>query len=173
MATFDAIWAEACTQDSAPPYLLIDAARLPRGAAQLSEAGFGRHECLFAGDLAEELADVGPYLAQLPGLDAAAATIAADYVLTEAAILVRLREPEQDFDELHRHLRKHNIIYDKRGNPLFFRYYDPRALLAAMQTAPEPVLRSLWAPVQVLCIACGDGSVACLQRTGEMFGWRE
>lgn len=173
MATFESIWAEARAQDSAPPYLLIDAARLPRGTAQLREAGFGRHECLFVGDLAQELADVGPYLAQLPGLDAAAATIAADYVLTEAAILLRLRAPEQPFDDLHRHLRKHNIVYSAQGNPRFFRYYDPRALVAAMQTTPEPVLRALWAPVQVLCIACGDGSVACLQRTGEVFEWRE
>ena len=47
------------------PFLLIDCAGLPGGEGQILKDLFSEVECLFTGDLAVELADVGPYLGRL------------------------------------------------------------------------------------------------------------
>lgn len=114
------------------PYLLLDAAGLPNGAASLPTTLCDQLECLFTGDLAEELADVAPYLGRLQPIDDDLVPSLGDLLTSQAAMIVLPFRPpngiEPTFATLHRHFRRFNVVYGPDGKPLFFRYYDPRVI---------------------------------------------
>lgn len=109
-------------------WVLIDAAGLPDGRNSIDESKFSEVECLFTGDLADELADVAPYLALVGVLDEAIIGYLQYLLQEQCAVLVIDEKSELTFSETHRHFRKFNVVYDPEGKPLFFRYYDPRVL---------------------------------------------
>jgi hypothetical protein len=51
------------------------------------------------------------------------------------------------FAELHRHLRKFNVVYGPDGQALFFRYFDSRALPGVLETLDPSQLVSFFAPL--------------------------
>ena len=107
---------------------------------------FAESESVFTGDLAVELADVGPYLARFRNFDPASEEIARHLLESHAGMLVVLPvEPGAapiGFSQLHRHFRKFNVVYDPGGKPLFFRYYDPRVIVDVLAVlSPDPARR--------------------------------
>ncbi len=133
MASFKDIWSNLQQAGKPTPYLLIDCAGIPGGEARIPTHIFSELECLFTGDLAVELADVGPYLGRLRSFDSDVASGVEDLLGRHVGTLVVLEDPAPDADELtfsqlHRHFRKFNVVYGPDNKPLFFRYYDPRVL---------------------------------------------
>jgi hypothetical protein len=133
MATFTEIWSSLQESGQPPPYLLIDCAGIEGGADRIPKHIFSELECLFTGDLAIELADVGPYLGSLKSFGSEIFNEVEDLLTRSIGILVVLNAtlPEgtdRSFSQLHRHFRKFNVVYGPAGKPLFFRYYDPRTV---------------------------------------------
>ena len=154
-------WRDLAQPGHSTPYLLIDCAGVEGGRQRLPAQAFDRLESLFAGDLADELADVGPYLGQLTSLlSDAVGAIVLDFLVRRVAVLVLVHDGEQQqeplnpldvtFDQLHRHLRKFNVIYGSDSSPLYFRYYDPRVLDDVLCVMHASQLVEFFAPIQTL-----------------------
>jgi hypothetical protein len=149
-------WQELGKSSRHAPLLLIDSAALTGGAADLPMEAFARMDCLFTGDLAQELRDVAPYLAQLSGFDEHSMQVAETALRGQFGVLV---VPNADVAEdeafalLHRHFRKMNIVYTADGKPLFFRYCDPRVLPDVLSVLDPGQLKEFFGPVQRLITA--------------------
>jgi hypothetical protein len=165
MTTFDTLWRDWRQSGAPAPYVLINCAGLERGADQLHEAGFERLECLFLGDLAEELRDVAPYLAWSSRMDDAAASVVRHLSLQQVAILAELRDANTTFERIHRHLRKFNIVYGPDGNPLYFRYADARVLPQVLATFPAEQLDEFLGLIEALYTTSPEGEIARISRS--------
>ena len=155
-------WRELRKNAHAAPYLLIDYAGIEGGRKRLPAQVFTRLESLFAGDLADELADVGPYLGQLAALSDEVGAVVLDLLERYVAVLVLMpaREPSKPglgeadltFRQLHRHLRKFNVIYNPASSPLYFRYCDPRVLNDVLHVMQAPQVVELFGPIDTLVL---------------------
>ena len=166
MANFEAVWNDLLRAEAPPPYMLIDCAGLERGEAQIPTDLFSEIECLFTGDLAEELADVGPYLGRVAGLGDSQAASVNDLLTSHVGLLVQMEKQETTFAELHRHFRKFNVVYGPQNDPLFFRYYDPRVLADVLRVMEPGQLVSFFGPVRSFLLADADGNLLRCFRHG-------
>lgn len=168
MTELQDLWTQLQQRGDPPPLLLIDCAGVAGGARALPHHAFSRLECLFAGDLADELVDVAPYLAQVASFEARALQAVQHLVREKIAILldigVEAASLEARFDLLHRHFRKYNVVYRHDGQPLFFRYYDPRVLPAVLEVLEPAQKRSLLAHVRTF-VTAGPGGEMVLHRS--------
>jgi hypothetical protein len=146
------------TSAQPPPYLLLDAAAIG-GADEVEATGFQRIESLFLGDLADELRNVGPYLAYSPLWDDFPRARAVDLLRRQAAIAIRVADPATDFATLHRHLRKFNVVYGPDGNPIYCRYYDARCLIAVLRSFEPGDRPVFFGPVDSFWRARDDGGI--------------
>ncbi len=114
-----------------------------------------------------ELADVGPYLGRLNSFHASVAATVEDLLARHVGMLVVLQDVPADtaeltFSQLHRHFRKLNVVYGPDGNPLFFRYYDPRVVVDVLKVMDSKQLRAFFGPIeQVVLVDHGDQVVRC------------
>ena len=169
MDSIHPIWAQLQTEAAAPPFLLLDAAGFERGHAQLPRSIFTTLECLFAGDLADELVDVAPYLGQLASLSAEVKDEVGDLLMRQLAMLVLPSSASIDFASLHRHLRKFNVVYGPAGNPLFFRYYDARVLIDVLNVLEPRQRDDFFGPIGSLVMAPQPAAlVRCFRRGAEL-----
>lgn len=158
MASFASLWSSLQQAGNPVPYMLIDCAGLDGGEARIPREAFGELECLFTGDLAVELANVGPYLGRLRSYAPEVRDVAEDLLYRQVGLLVALQaadaaQPEVMFSQLHRHFRKFNVVYDPSGQPLFFRYYDPRVLVDVLKVLDSKQLEAFFGPVDSLVLA--------------------
>lgn len=171
MASFADAWKNARDAGYPPPYLLLDCAGLEQGAAALPRASFAEVECLFTGELADELADVAPYLCRAGSWDAPVQAAVQDLLERQLGVLVMLPHAEEvpTFQQVHRHFRKLNVVRGSQGEPMFFRYYDPRVLADVLQVLEPPQLVGFFGPVESLLLMREPGRlVRCFRRGGEL-----
>lgn len=172
MTAFSEPWLELGKAAQGPPFVLIDSAGLPGGKADIPLGAFARVECLFAGDLADELQDVAPYLAQLPSYDEECRRVAERLLAQHTGLLVvpeASEAPDAAFAQLHRHFRKFNVVYGAAGKPMFFRYYDPRVLLDVLAVFDPEQLQQFFAPLQRILLSGPDGrAVTCYRHAGKL-----
>jgi hypothetical protein len=172
MASFQDLWAGLEQAGGASPYLLIDCAGIEAGAAALPRDACAELECLFTGDLAEELADVAPWLGRLRSYGHEAVAVAEDLLQRQAGMLVVLAAGEgapPTFAQLHRHFRKFNVVYDPGGKPLFFRYYDPRVIVDVLKVLEPEQLDAFFGPVDSLVLMdATQAPVRCFRQGGKL-----
>jgi len=157
---------ELRTRESPRLWVLIDAAGLPDGRASIDESRFEQLECLFTGDLEVELADVAPYLGLLNPSDPDTKVLLEHLVNIDCAVLLTdvAAPSELTFSQAHRHLRKFNVVYGPQGNPLFFRYYDPRVLPGVLSVLTEEQLQAFFGPFDAIHVrALNSDELAKLQ----------
>jgi hypothetical protein len=165
----DQVWAQVLANEASLPFVLLDAAGFERGRAQFPDSIFSSLECLFSGDLADELEDVAPYLGQLASVDADVKDTIDDLLMRQLAILVQLGDDAVSFSELHRHLRKFNVVYGPEGNPLFFRYYDSRVLVDVLNVLDAGQRDAFFGPIASLVLAPEPARlVRCFRRGAEL-----
>ena len=70
------------------------------------------------------------------------------------------------FSELHRHFRKMNVVYGPEGNPLFFRYYDPRVLPSVLEVMEPDQLSTFFGPVERFALQDVEGRLHELRMHG-------
>lgn len=144
-------------------WVLIDAAGLESGRTEIDESRFSALECLFTGDLETELSDVAPYLGLMDSVDEDGAALLAHYIELDSAMLLIDRQPELSFAQAHRHLRKFNVVYGPEGNPVFFRYYDPRVLPSVLEVLDAAQRASFFGPFQQVILRGADGGLRRLE----------
>lgn len=137
------IWQSADSDPYLKLYAIMDAARDSRIHSRLLESG-AEALSLFRGDKAMELADVAPYLVPLYRGDNLI-----DWFLTHGwgnswGIVV---ESSAGLKELRRHFQGFIMVYDPKGMPLYFRYYDPRVFRIYLPTCNESELKIVFGPV--------------------------
>jgi hypothetical protein len=89
------------------------------------------HICLYRGDLEPDIAEVAPYLIRM-----VSGTDFTNWVLTEGwgkhwGIFAQTR---YSLTEMRKHFRSFLTVHDETGNPMLFRYYDPRVLRTFLPT---------------------------------------
>ena len=104
-------------------YAVLDACDAPAILAKVHELGPLRALCLYRGEIAPEILEVAPYLVRV---DAMLLQWLVGTVWSEpwGIFVVAKLEPEA----VRKHLRKFLMVKDLDGDPMYFRYYDPRVL---------------------------------------------
>lgn len=153
-------------------YALIDAARseriLPGLIDREDEVEIAS---LYQGKLAEDLAEVAPYIAEL-GSPLQACPLARWLLGTgwgDAWCIYA--QSEADFDAVRRHFRKFTMVRRENGEGLIFRFYDPRVLRIFLPTCPPDDLKKLFGPVERFVVE-GERPGKALtyeQRAGKLF----
>jgi hypothetical protein len=100
--------------------------------------------CLYRGELAPDLAQVAPYLVQLaPQADFT------NWVLTQGwgKHWGVFAATAGDLAAMRGHLRRFLMVYDPKGKPVYFRFYDPRVLRVFLPTCNGEQLAEFFGPV--------------------------
>ena len=143
-----------------PPCVLIDAAGVEGHVRSVPVQALSSFDSLFEGDLADECAEVAPYLGQAASWEDAVARALWPLIDRRAAMLLWPVQPVHGCRELRRHLRKFNIVYSDQGVPNQFRYYDARVLLQQMESqAPVMDLQPLLRPFAGLLTVDGADEI--------------
>ncbi len=121
-------------------YAVLDAARDAMVLASISRSG-ERFRSLYEGWQGDGLADVAPYLVELPAGCRFVETLAADGWGHSWGVFVVTPD---DFFSLRRHLRRFLRVVDHDGKRLLFRYYDPRVMRAWLPTCTPDETRSFF-----------------------------
>lgn len=120
--------------------------------------------CLFTGDLPPDMVYAAPYLAYL-----SPDSKFADWVLSEGigkhwGIFIHSR---RSIIEMRRHFTALTQVYDERGNPIRFRYYDPRVLRKFLPTCNGGELKLLFGETDALFAESDDGAAVIRYRIAD------
>ncbi|MEZ4405860.1 MAG: DUF4123 domain-containing protein [Polyangiales bacterium] len=121
-------------------YAVLDAARDDHVLAAISRSG-ERFRSLYEGWQGDGLADVAPYLVELPSGSAFVDRLVREGWGESWGIF--LVTPE-DFFSVRRHLRRFLRVVDHDGKRLLFRYYDPRVMRAWLPTCTPDETRAFF-----------------------------
>jgi hypothetical protein len=137
------LWQTAPPASEHQLYAILDAARDPRIYQGLVDSDCA-YQCLYRGDLADELREVAPYLVHLQP----------QAPLTEWLLNLGWGDSwgiflasAADMRDLRRHFRRFLMVYSEDGKPLYFRYYDPRVLRLYLPTCNAAEVLILFGPV--------------------------
>jgi hypothetical protein len=139
----DHLWRTAEGETQSRLYVILDAARDKRIYQKLAESDI---ECvpLHRGEKAKELATVGPYLVKLERNHPFTAWLFNNGWGKSWGIFV---ESSAGLNELKRHFQNFLMVYDEKGKPLYFRYYDPRVFRVYLPTCNVSELGVVFGPV--------------------------
>jgi hypothetical protein len=121
-------------------YCILDGASVPDLPMKLYEMR-PPNVCLMRGKLEPDMMYAAPYLAQMH-----ADTPFTDWVLSESfgkhwGIFVHCRF---SLKEMRRHFRALLTVYDEKGNPMLFRFYDPRVIRKFLPTCNGGELKTFF-----------------------------
>jgi hypothetical protein len=148
------------------PYAIVDAARTPRVLRLVKGCG-ERALILYEGPIAQEIAEVAPYLIPADrGSGVAEQIVSAGWGDAWGVFCASKVGP----DELRRHLRKFLTVLTEKRKRMLFRFYDPRVLRVYLPTCTPAELQTFFGPVERFVIE-GEGARAAIvhRREGEAF----
>ena len=124
-------------------FAVLDGASVPDLPKKLHEHK-AQHECLYRGEQKPDMAEVAPYLVHLE-----ANTPFTRLVLERGwgkhwGIFALANT---DLASMRMHFRRFLVVHDAQGQPLYFRYYDPRVLRAYLPTCNAQELSTVFGPV--------------------------
>ncbi|CAN5233924.1 hypothetical protein BH20ACI1_BH20ACI1_00460 [soil metagenome] len=125
-------------------YAVLDGASVPDLPMKLYEMNPPRY-CLFTGELEPDMEEVAPYLVRLYPK-----TPFTEWVLKECwgqnwGIFIHSRQP---LNGMRKHFRSLVNVYDEKGNPMMFRFYDPRVLRRFLPTCKPAELKVFFGDVE-------------------------
>ena len=124
-------------------YAILDGAsieELPTKIYEMQPKNF----CLYRGELEADIAEVAPYLVEL-----APETYFTEWLLENCwgkhwGIFAH---SPFSITDVRKHFRKFLTVYDETGNPMLFRYYDPRVLTQFLPACAYDELQDLFGKV--------------------------
>ena len=121
-------------------YAILDGANSPDLRTILYEKR-PEYVCLYRGELEPDMAEVAPYLVRI-----VQETDFSNWILTEGwgknwGIFAQSR---YSLAEMRKHLRTFLTVHDETGNPLLFRYYDPRVFRGFLPTCNSEELKTFF-----------------------------
>ena len=125
-------------------YAVLDGASIPDLRMKLYKME-PPHYCLYRGELEADMAEVMPYLVVLlPN------TPFTNWVLSENfgkhwGIFAHCH---RSMKEMRRHFRALFTVYNEKGDPMIFRYYDPRVLESFLQTCNAGELKTFFGEIE-------------------------
>lgn len=127
-------------------YAILDGASIPELQHRLYEMQ-PPQVCLYRGELDADLAEVAPYLVQL-----SCGTRFTSWLLGECwgrhwGVFVN---SPFSLVEMRKHFRRFLTVHDEAGNPMIFRFYDPRVLAKFLPTCEAEELTEVFAKVKHL-----------------------
>ncbi|MEN9903982.1 MAG: hypothetical protein RLZZ555_547 [Pseudomonadota bacterium] len=138
------------------PWVVLDGAGVPGLLPQLAELPARGWTCLFQGELDREVAELAPYLVEVPTEGGWLDWLSKGWGCQWGVYL--LAPDSMDLAALRRHLRKLGMAYGPAGEPLWFRWYDPRVLRQVAPGFDAAQLQALF------------GSIHCFLLEGEQAG---
>ncbi len=135
-------------------YAVLDGATVPDLLLKFDEMR-PPYICLYRGELAPDLAEVAPYL-----IDLKIDTPFTNWVLKECrgrhwGIFAH---SVYSITSIRKHFRSFLTVYDEAGNPMLFRYYDPRVLTKYLPTCDAAELKILFGRVNAYFAESEDAS---------------
>ncbi len=137
-----------------PCYAVLDGARDPR-VFDMAVGSGAPYECLYAGNIPYELAEVAPYLVQLRPNDPLAFELLDACWGDSWGIFLHSRAP---LEELRKHFRRFLRVMTEDGKKLVFRYYDPRVFRVYLPTCNAAELEAFFGPVDRYLVEDDDGA---------------
>lgn len=135
-------------------YAILDGASIPDLPQRLYETNTPNY-CLLRGDLPPDLVHAAPYVAVMfPG------SAFSEWVLQESpgkhwGIFAHCRF---SIKEMRRHCRGLVNVVDEKGEPLMFRYYDPRVLRKFLATCTPAEIATFFGRIETIFAENADGS---------------
>jgi len=145
-------------------HVVLDAARTPRILQVLREA-VEEHRSLYEGIKGQALDDVAPYLVAVQADSRLLAQLVREGWGLRWGIFLEGAVSER---ELRRHLRRFLMVENDRGEPLYFRYYDPGALRVLWPSWARRQLAELMGPLQAYLVEGERGEVLRLTPAGDI-----
>lgn len=135
-------------------YAVLDGVMVPDLPTRLYKGQVPNY-CLLTGDLPDDMVYAAPYLVYL-----SPDSKFSDWVLEESfgkhwGIFA---QSPRSMIEMRRHFRALMQAYDENGNPLKFRFYDPRVLSKFLPTCNGGELKTLFGEVQAFYAESEDGT---------------
>jgi hypothetical protein len=156
--------ADILTSADAPILAVVDGARERGLPGMIRSTGF-RHQSLYDGEAAEELAPFGPYLVSLP---------------TERGLIERWNREiwgrshgvylscALSFEAVRKHLRKFVMVELESGRSAYFRFYDPRVLRTFLPSCTHEEWTQFFGPIDAYFVESEDaGAVLCFRRDAD------
>ncbi len=145
------------------PWVVLDGAGVPGLLPRLAGLPARRRACLFQGELDREVAELAPYLVEIPcqqdwldWLSQGWGSHWGVYLLAPDSI---------DLSALRRHLRKLGMAYGPSREPLWFRWYDPRVLRQVAPGFDAAQLQALFGSIHCFLLEAGQaGQGLALER---------
>jgi hypothetical protein len=135
------LWNEA---GDFPAFAILDGAQDETLLGALHADGAPRWRCLFAGELAPDMASVAPYLVELEHGSAFTRRLLGEGWGQNRGVFLASATP---LPALWRHVRAQTRVYGPNLDPLFFRFYDPRVLRSYLPTCTARQLVEFFGPV--------------------------
>lgn len=141
-------------------YCILDGASVDDLPMRLYETNTPNY-CLFRGELEPDVLYAAPYVAVLlPG------SAFSEWVFKECSgnhwgIFAHCR---YSLKEMRRHCRALVNVYDEKGNPMIFRYYDPRVLRKFLPTCTNDEIVTLFGKIETLFAETEDGNTLTAYR---------
>ena len=141
-------------------YCILDGASVEDLPMRLYETNTPNY-CLFRGELEPDVLYAAPYVAMLlPG------SSFSEWVFKESpgnhwGIFAHCR---YSLKEMRRHCRALINVYDEKGNPMIFRYYDPRVLRKFLPTCTNNEIVTLFGKIETLFAETEDGNTLTAYR---------
>ena len=140
-------------QDRTKLYCVLDGASVPDLPMRLYETRSPNY-CLFRGDLTPDVAQTAPYVVNLLPNSPFTQWILDESFGKHLGIFAHCRF---SIKEMRRHFRSLVNVYNEQGNPMIFRFYDPRVLRRFLPTCNAAELKNLFSNVQAYFAEAEDG----------------
>lgn len=152
----DTIYTKLFTSEDAQVYAVLDGASIDNLLPKLDEFQ-PECDCLYTGELSPDMSEVAPYLVKLK----------ADSQFTEWLISEGwgnhwgiFMASHAELGKVRRHLRTYTVVRDAQGQPMRFRFYDPRVLRLYLPTCNYQELSYLFGPIDYFWLEDEDARTA-------------
>ena len=126
-------------------FVVLDGASVPELRMRLYEMRPPNY-CLFRGELKPDMAEVAPYVIQLtPNTPFTDWALAGENFGKHWGVFVHSMH---SIKEMRRHFRGLVTVYNENGNPMIFRFYDPRVLRKFLPTCNGEELKTFFGKVE-------------------------
>jgi len=128
-------------------YAILDACNEPAVPPKVTELGPERAISLYRGRAEQEQWAIAPYLANV------------DSLLLDWIAQTLWKKPwgvfavvEHNLTMLRKHFRRFLTVADPEGEPMYFRYYDPRVLSLFLPTCTREELKTFMGPLKAYAV---------------------
>ncbi|NUQ73419.1 MAG: DUF4123 domain-containing protein [Polyangiaceae bacterium] len=146
-------------------YAVVDPAREERLLVLLRES-VDRSQSLYEGVEGLAMAEVAPYLVAIEPNSALLAHLIMEGWSKRWAIYV---VSDDSFIEVRRHFRRILMVEDENGQPLYFRFYDPRVLGAFLPTCTDQQRGAVFGDIEAFVIEGPRGELVEIPRETPVF----